>query len=89
MNYFYFFFFILLAILVWLKPLMEFIKNKIMSHNNINIIASISILLGLICIYVPLSDEYWFERVWKIVTLSLGIILIARGLFALFFFAKL
>ena len=89
MNYFYFFFFILLAILVWLKPLMEFIKNKIMSHNNINIIASISILLGLICIYVPLSDEYWFERVWKIVTLSLGIILIARGLFALFFFDKL
>ena len=89
MNYFYFFFFILLAILVWLKPIMEPIKNKIISFNNINIIASISILVGLICIYVPLSDEYWFERVWKIVTLSLGIILIVRGVFALLFFNKL
>ena len=36
-----------------------------------------------------IRDRYWFERVWKIVTLSLGIILIARGLFALFFFDKL
>ena len=86
MNYFYFFFFIFLGILVWIKPLAEFLKNRIISSNNINVIAGITLFIGLICIYVALTDKYWFERVWRIVTFSLGIILIIRGIAAMFFF---
>jgi len=89
MNYFYFFFFIFLGILVWIKPFAEFLKNKILSSNNINVIASITILIGLICVYAALTDGYWFERVWRIVTFSLGIILIIRGIAAMFFFNQI
>ena len=85
MNYFYFFFFIFLGILVWIKPFAEFLKDKIISSNNISIIAGITIIIGLICIYIPLTDQYWYERIWKIVTFSLGIILIIRGFVALLF----
>jgi len=89
MNYFYFFFFISLGILVWIKPFAEFLKNRIISSNNINIIAGITLFIGLICIYVALTDEYWFERVWRIVTFILGIILIIRGIAAMFFFNQI
>ena len=77
MNYFYFFFFVFLGTLVWIKPFAEFLKNRILSSNNINVIAGITLLIGLICVYIALTDEYWFERVWRIVTFSLGIILIS------------
>ena len=89
MNYFYFFFFVFLGILVWIKPFAEFLKNRILSSNNINVIAGITLLIGLICVYVALTDEYWFERVWRIVTFSLGIILIIRGIAAMFFFNQI
>ncbi len=89
MNYFYFFFFVFLGILVWIKPFAEFLKNSILSSNNINVIAGITLLIGLICVYVALTDEYWFERVWRIVTFSLGIILILRGMAAMFFFNQI
>ena len=89
MNYFYFFFFVFLGILVWIKPFAEFLKNRILSSNNINVIAGITLLIGLICVYVALKDEYWFERVWRIVTFSLGIILIIRGIAAMFFFNQI
>ena len=61
MNYFYFFFFVFLGILVWIRPFAEFLKNRILSSNNINVIAGITLLIGLICVYVALTDEYWFE----------------------------
>ena len=89
MNYFYFFFFVFLGILVWIRPFAEFLKNRILSSNNINVIAGITLLIGLICVYVALADEYWFERVWRIVTFSLGIILIIRGIAAMFFFNQI
>ena len=89
MNYFYFFFFIFLGILVLIKPFTEFLKDKITSSNYINTIAGITIIIGLICVYVPLTDQYWYERVWKIVTLSVGILIIIRGLAVLFFFNKI
>ena len=89
MNYFYFFFFVFLGILVWIKPFAEFLKNRIISSNNINIIAGITLLIGLICVYAALTDEYWFERVWRIVNFSLGIILIIRGIAAMFFFNQI
>ena len=89
MNYFYFFFFVFLGILVWIKPFAEFLKNRILSSNNINVIAGITLLIGLICVYVALADKYWFERVWRIVTFSLGIILIIRGIAAMFFFNQI
>ena len=89
MNYFYFFFFVFLGILVWIRPFAEFLKNRILSSNNINVIAGITLLIGLICVYVALTDEYWFERVWRIVTFSLGIILIIRGIAAMFFFNQI
>ena len=89
MNYFYFFFFIFLGILVLIKPFTEFLKDKITSSNYINTIAGITIIIGLICVYVPLTDQYWYERVWKIVTLSVGILIIIRGLAVLFFFNQI
>ena len=89
MNYFYFFFFISLGIVVLIKPFTEFLKDKITSSNYINIIAGITIIIGLICVYVPLTDQYWYERVWKIVTFSLGILIIIRGLAVLFFFNQI
>ena len=89
MNYFYFFFFVFLGILVWIRPFAEFLKNRILSSNNINVIAGITFLIGLICVYVALTDEHWFERVWRIVTFSLGIILIIRGIAAMFFFNQI
>ncbi len=89
MNYFYFFFFVFLGILVWIKPFAKFLKNRILSSNNINVIAGTTLLIGLICVYVALTDEYWFERVWRIVTFSLGIILIIRGIAAMFFFNQI
>ncbi len=89
MNYFYFFFFIFLGILVLIKPFTVFLKDKITSSNYINTIAGITIIIGLICVYVPLTDQYWYERVWKIVTLSVGILIIIRGLAVLFFFNEI
>ncbi len=89
MNYFYFLFFVFLGILVWIRPFAEFLKNRILSSNNINVIAGITLLIGFICVYVALTDEYWFERVWRIVTFSLGIILIIRGIAAMFFFNQI
>ena len=89
MNYFYFFFFIFLGIAVLIKPFTEFLKDKIISSNYINIIAGITIIIGLICVYVPLTDQYWYERVWKIVTFSVGILIIIRGLAVLFFFNQI
>ena len=89
MNYFYFFFFVFLGILVLIKPFTEFLKDKIISSNYINIIAGITIIIGLICVYVPLTDQYWYERVWKIVTFSVGILIIIRGLAVLFFFNQI
>ena len=89
MNYFYFFFFVFLGILVWIRPFAEFLKNRILSSNNINVIAGITLLIGLIFVYVALADKYWFERVWRIVTFSLGIILIIRGIAAMFFFNQI
>ncbi len=89
MNYFYFFFFVFLGILVWIRPFAESLKNRILSSNNIDVIAGITLLIGLICVYVALTDEYWFERVWRIVTFSLGIILIIRGIAAMFFFNQI
>ena len=89
MNYFYFFFFVFLGILVWIKPFAELLKNMILSSNNINVVAGTTLLIGLICVYVALTDEYWFERVWRIVTFSLGIILIIRGIAAMFFFNQI
>ena len=77
MNYFYFFFFIFLGIAVLIKPFTEFLKDKIISSNYINIIAGITIIIGLICVYVPLTDQYWYERVWKIVTFSVGILILS------------
>ena len=75
--------------MVWIRPFAEFLKNRILSSNNINVIAGITLLIGLICVYVALADKYWFERVWRIVTFSLGIILIIRGIAAMFFFNQI
>ena len=41
--------------------------------------------LGLLCIYISLIDPFWFERMWMIVTFVLGILLLMRGFFIIFF----
>ena len=41
--------------------------------------------LGLLCIYISLIDPFWFERMWMIFTFVLGILLLMRGFFIIFF----
>ena len=46
-------------------------------------------LIGIFCLYVSLANEFWYERVWLIVTFAIGIVLLIRGLMLIFFFEKI
>ena len=35
-------------------------------------------LIGIFCLYVSLANEFWYERVWLIVTFAIGIALLIR-----------
>ena len=85
MNYFYFFFFSILAILVLTKPLTSIIYKWVIRSEKLTVAGILTILIGLLCIYVSLSNSYWYERMWMIVTFVLGILLFIRGIFIIFY----
>ena len=86
MNYFYFFLFIFLSILIFIRPILWIIANWVLKSKRLNKTGLVAIVLGCVCIFFAVQDEYWFERVWRITTLCLGIIFILRGLAVIFLF---
>ena len=40
-------------------------------------------------IYIGINNPFWYERVWMIVTLVLGVIFVTRGIFIIFFLDKI
>ena len=62
------------------------IIRRILESKDLKNIGFITILIGVICIYFGTNEEYWYETLWMIITFSLGIVLIIRGLLILFFF---
>ena len=89
MNYFYFFFFLTLAVLILIKPFVSYISDWVMRSEKLTKTGLFTVLVGVICLYVSLGNEFWYERVWLITTFSLGIILSIRGLVVIFFFEKI
>ena len=89
MNYFYFFFFLTLAVLILIKPFVSYISDWVMRSEKLTKTGLFTVLVGAICLYVSLGNEFWYERVWLITTFSLGIILSIRGLVVIFFFEKI
>ena len=86
MNYFYSFFFLFLSFLILIKPFIkDVIIRWILESKDLKNIGFITILIGVICIYFGTNEEYWYETLWMIITFSLGIVLIIRGLLTLFF----
>ena len=72
MNYFYFFFFLTLAVLILIKPFVSYISDWVMRSEKLTKTGLFTILVGAICLYVSLGNEFWYERVWLIITFSLG-----------------
>ena len=89
MNYFYFFFFIFLSILILIKPLMVLISDKIMAAKELKLLGLFTVVLGTFCLYVSTKDSMWFETLWKLVTFTLGLIFVIRGLIVIFYFEKI
>ena len=85
MNYFYFFFFLSLAIIILIKPFTQFISAWVMRSERLTVTGLLTGSLGLLFIYISLLDPFWFERMWMIVTFVLGILLLMRGFFIIFF----
>ncbi len=85
MNYFYFFFCIALSGLILCKPITKYIFSKILQKENLRVIGSLSMIIGLLLIGISSNYELWFERVWTLTTFVLGCILLLRGIFALIF----
>ena len=85
MNYFYFFFFLFLSIIILYKPLAKVISNWILSSNRLEKTGIFTALVGILCIYFGTKNPVWNERMWMVVTLILGIVLLLRGLDIIFF----
>ena len=89
MNYFYFFFFLFLSVLILIKPFINIISNWLMRSKKLTITGAITFFVGVLCIYISLSNEFWYERVWLITTFVIGIALLIRALVIIFFFRKI
>ena len=85
MNYFYFFFFLLLSILILIKPFTTIISRWVLNSTSLKRTGGFTFLIGCLCIYFGVQSEFWYERVWAIITLTLGIVLVIRGLVVIFF----
>ena len=85
MNYFYFFFFLLLATLILIKPITVIIYDWVMRSERLTKTGLLWGFIGLLLIYIALLDSFWFERMWMVVTFILGILLIIRSIFIIFF----
>lgn len=85
MNYFYFFFFLSLSVLVWFKPLMFYISEKVQEARSLNILGGITFLIGVsLVIFFTLYDG-WADRLWILITVILGCLLCIRGLVVIFY----
>ena len=85
MNYFYFFFFLLLSMLILIKPFTTIISKWVLNSTSLKKTGGFTFLIGCLCIYFGVQNEFWYERVWAITTLTLGIVLAIRGLLVIFF----
>ena len=86
MNYFYSFFFLFLSIFILIKPFINGVIVKwILESNHLKKVGLATLILGVTCIYFGTQGEFWFERLWMVLTFSLGILLVIRSLFILLF----
>ena len=88
MNYFYFLFFIFLSLLLYIKPLIVHICNRVDSAENLNILGGLIFSIGLAMVIFSINSD-WAERLWILLTLILGILLCIRGLVVIFFLEKI
>ena len=89
MNYFYFFFFLFLSIIILFKPFTRILSNWVINSQQLTLTGVLVSLLGIFCIYIGINNPFWYERVWMIVTLVLGVIFVTRGIFIIFFLDKI
>ena len=89
MNYFYFFFFLSLSAIILFKPFAKSISDWIVKSDNLNKTGLITFFIGISLISYSLMQSFWYERMWMVVTLILGILLLIRSLFILFFIEKI
>ena len=75
MNYFYFFFFLFLSALIWVKPLMVYICEKVQEAKSLNVLGSITFLIGSALVIFFIQYDDWSERLWTFVTVILGFLL--------------
>lgn len=85
MNYFYFFLFLFFSIIILFKPLAKTLFDWVINSKKLYKLGFITSLIGAFCIYISLMDSFWYERVWMVVTLILGILIFIRGVFIIFF----
>ena len=88
MNYFYFFFFLFLSLLLYIKPLIVHICKRVDSAENLNILGSLTFLIGMAMVIFSINSD-WAERLWILLTLVVGILLCIRGLVVIFFLEKI
>ena len=88
MNYFYFFFFLFLSLLLYIKPLIVHICKRVDSAENLNILGSLTFLIGMAMVIYSINSD-WAERLWILLTLIVGIVLCIRGLVVIFFLEKI
>jgi len=60
-----------------------------MQSKKLTITGVVILLAGALCLYISLAYEFWYERVWLIVTFVIGIALLIRGFVTIFFFKKI
>ena len=89
MNYFYFFFFLSLSAIILFKPFAKSISDWIVKSDNLNKTGLITFFIGISLASFSLMQSFWYERMWMVVTLILGILLLIRSLFILFFIEKI
>lgn len=89
MNYFYFFFFLSLSAIILFKPFAKSISDWIVKSDNLNKTGLITFFIGISLISYSLMQSFWYERMWMVITLVLGILLLIRSLFILFFIEKI
>ena len=89
MNYFYFFFFLVLSVVILIKPFARLISNWVMRSEKLMVTGLVTLLIGVFCLYVSLSNEFWYECVWLIVTFIIGIALLIRGMLTILFLVKI
>ena len=85
MNYFYFFFFLSLSVIILFKPFIKSISDWVMRSEKLNKAGLITFIIGFSLTYFSLIQSFWYERMWIVVTLVLGILLLIRGIFIIFF----